>query len=168
MVATKRAVQGFKEWFPAAHHSSPPLKAASFPRRFIGCVYTVQGPGWDLFREELPRRVGGPRRTIVLPRKITHLSGRVKTKDRVTDPARLAKNARFQRAPSSRTLRKSRLGYPSPFNDPPGQRATPGRALNFTAEKKKESLTWFRASIALEFLPNMLHILHYYPKKLDI
>lgn len=64
-----RDVWGFKEWFPAAHHSSPrPVKGPSSPRPVavpsrslhlvvLSAVFTP-GPRMDLFREELPRRVG--------------------------------------------------------------------------------------------------------------
>lgn len=73
VAATKglvRDVWGFKEWFPAAHHSSPPVKSSarpppsalrpppsgrSLPSSFYRpCLHRAR---MDLFREELPRRV---------------------------------------------------------------------------------------------------------------
>lgn len=76
--------RGFKEWFPAAHHSSPPVKvpglsSSSFYRlclhRYFGRIF---------FGKRTSATCRCRRRTIVLPRQITHLSDRVKTKDRVT------------------------------------------------------------------------------------
>lgn len=80
-----RDVWGFKEWFPVAHHSSAPVKASS--RRFIGCVYT--GSGWIFFGENFAGvsvSVGEERSSY--RSQITHLSNRVKTKNRVTDASR--------------------------------------------------------------------------------
>lgn len=77
-----RDVWGFKEWFPVAHHSSAPVKASS--RRFIGCVYT--GSGWIFFGENFAGvlvSVGEERSSY--RSQITHLSNRVKTKNRVTE-----------------------------------------------------------------------------------
>lgn len=77
-----RDVWGFKEWFPVAHHSSAPVKAS--PRRFIGCVYT--GSGWIFFEENFAGvSVSAGKERSSYREQITHLSERVKTKDRVTE-----------------------------------------------------------------------------------
>lgn len=77
----------FKEWFPAAHHSYPPVKgllslflffylAFSSSRRFIGPVFTPWPFRTDLFREE-ERNLRGVSKKNDRPtsRQITHLSG---------------------------------------------------------------------------------------------
>lgn len=67
----------------------------------LSAVFTP-GPGWIFFGKRTSATCPCPRRTIVLPRQITHLSDRVKTKDRVTDPARSGKKPHFQRLPWNR------------------------------------------------------------------
>lgn len=91
-----RDVWGFKEWFPVAHHSSAPVKAS--PRRFIGCVYT--GSGWIFFEENFAGvSVSAGKERSSYREQITHLSERVKTKDRVTDAGQ---KTRFSRTTASR------------------------------------------------------------------
>ena len=75
--------EGFKEWFPAAHHSSPPVKVPGLSSSFYRlCLH--RDFGRIFFGKRTSATCPCPRRTIVLPRQITHLSDRVKTKDRVT------------------------------------------------------------------------------------
>lgn len=93
----------FKEWFPAAHHSYPPVKGLLFlslslsfplPAVLSARVFTPWVFRTDLFREEERRETSAacpcPRRTIVLQRQITHLSGWRQNKGSC-----LAKNPRF-------------------------------------------------------------------------
>lgn len=108
---------GFKEWFPAAHHSSPPVKVPGLSSSFYRlCLH--RDFGRIFFGKRTSATCRCPRRTIVLPRQITHLSDRVKTKDRVTGVhrAKKKKNSVFSGSLNLvRTSQPSGISRKSPY-----------------------------------------------------